>query len=560
MTAIPPLHGVPEKTDAPEPATLIDSLLAEQRQLTAVEEFSRAHDRHELREPHYQKLLPVTAPQPGQQLAFEVDLDKCSGCKACVTACHSLNGLDDGEAWREVGTLVSDDWRRPARHTVTTACHHCVDPGCLNGCPVLAYEKDSVTGIVCHLDDQCIGCEYCVMKCPYDVPKYSAHRGIVRKCDMCSQRLAVGEAPACAQACPNEAIRITVVDQSKVRGKYRQLSTLNSQPFAVSELGNDFLPASPNPAITLPTTRFISRKHLAPDLIPSDAAEVKLQPPHWPLAWMLVLTQLGVGALAALPLLPPSARPVLALLALAATLAGLAVSVSHLGRPTRAWRAFLGLRKSWLSREIVVFGLFAPLALTVTGMARFGFAASLVPAVLGITVAAGLLGVLCSGMVYHDTRRALWRGARSVGRFFGTTAVLGLAAAWMVAGWNGVPTPWPPLLLALAMTVKLAGEQRLFLRAGDDAADEVWPKDGNFDRWSLAHSAVLMRDQLGLLTRLRFACGVVGGVALPLLGFLPMGFRVTIAGAAFALCAAGELAERHLFFRVVVPPRMPGAA
>lgn len=528
---------------------MIDSLLAEQRQLTAVEEFSRAHDRHEIGEPHYKKLLPASAPQPGQQLAFEVDLDKCSGCKACVTACHSLNGLDDGESWREVGTLVSDDWRRPFRQIVTTACHHCVDPGCLNGCPVLAYEKDSVTGIVRHLDDQCIGCEYCVMKCPYDVPKYSEHRGIVRKCDMCSQRLAVGEAPACVQACPNEAIRITVVTQETVRAE-----------FAAANSANKFLPASPDPCITLPTTRFVSKRKLADDLIPSDAAEVKLQPPHWPLVWMLVLTQLGVGGVALLPLLPAPARPALALLSLAATLAGLTASISHLGRPTRAWRSFLGLRTSWLSREIVAFGAFVPFAAAMALMSPFNLSAG---SKLALGVAAsliGLSGVFCSGMVYHDTRRALWCGVRSVGRFFGTTAVLGLSAAWMIVAVKGIQAPLLPVLLALAMTAKLAGEQRLLRRAGDDAADEMWPKNGDFDAWSLAHSAVLMRDKLGLLTRARFASGVAGGVLLPLLGFLPTGAGAMMTSLAFAFCVAGELAERYLFFRVVVPPRMPGAA
>ena len=55
--------------------------------------------------------------------------------------------------------------------------------GCLNGCPVLAYEKDPVTGIVRHLDDQCIGCQYCMLKCPYDVPQVLAqarHRAQMR--------------------------------------------------------------------------------------------------------------------------------------------------------------------------------------------------------------------------------------------------------------------------------------------------------------------------------------------------------------------------------------------
>ena len=54
------------------------------------------------------------------------------------------------------------------------------------------------------------------MMCPYEVPQYSSTLGIVRKCDMCSQRLGVGEAPACVQACPNQAIRIAIVDVAAV--------------------------------------------------------------------------------------------------------------------------------------------------------------------------------------------------------------------------------------------------------------------------------------------------------------------------------------------------------
>src|SRR5205085_3191577 len=144
---------------------------------------------------------PLAAPGPGEQYAFEVDLDACTGCKSCVVACHALNGLDEDESWRSVG-LLQGARTAAFQQTVTTACHHCVDPACLTGCPVDAYEKDVQTGIVRHLDDQCIGCQYCVLKCPYDVPKYNARLGIVRKCDLCSSRLSAHEAPACAQACP----------------------------------------------------------------------------------------------------------------------------------------------------------------------------------------------------------------------------------------------------------------------------------------------------------------------------------------------------------------------
>ena len=193
---------------------LIDSLLTEQGDLSAVERFAQFHEDtiEPLQGRYYSALLPASPPGPGQQLAFEVDLDRCSGCKACVAACHTLNGLDDGEAWREVGLLVGGTATLPVLQHVTSACHHCLDPACLTACPVDAYEKDPVTGIVKHLDDQCFGCQYCTLACPYDVPKFHAEKGIVRKCDMCSDRLRGGEAPACVQACPHEAIRITVVD------------------------------------------------------------------------------------------------------------------------------------------------------------------------------------------------------------------------------------------------------------------------------------------------------------------------------------------------------------
>jgi Fe-S-cluster-containing dehydrogenase component len=228
---------------------LIGALLDEQGDLTAVERFAQFHEdvSGPLQSRFYSSLLPAQPPGPGQQYAFEVDLDRCSGCKACVAACHALNGLDDDEAWREVGLIVGGAPGLPVLQHVTTACHHCLDPACLNACPVDAYEKDPVTGIVKHLDDQCFGCQYCTLACPYDAPKFHAGKGIVRKCDMCGDRLKVGEAPACVQGCPHEAIRIRVVDRAAV--------------LAGAEL-NAFLPTAPDPGYTLPSTRYVTLQPL----------------------------------------------------------------------------------------------------------------------------------------------------------------------------------------------------------------------------------------------------------------------------------------------------------
>src|SRR4051812_38955499 len=339
MSALPP-------TD--EPRTLIDELLADQQRLTAVERFARSHERHELpaQARYYRELIPLAKPQPGEQYAFAVDLDKCTGCKACVSACHSLNGLDEDEIWRNVGSIHGGSRTEPYQQTVTTACHHCVEPGCLQGCPVMAYEKDAETGIVRHLDDQCIGCEYCLLKCPYDVPKYSKKRGIVRKCDMCYQRLAANEAPACVQACPNEAITIRLADVSATRA--------SAQP------GVRLLPGAFDSSYTLPTTTYTTRKTVPANAQPGDAYRLRLDQPHWPLIWMLLLSQLSAGLQVAVPwVISPNFAAVLAVAAFVVLQAGLILSVFHLGKPLKAWRFFLGLRTSWMSREILAFGLFA---------------------------------------------------------------------------------------------------------------------------------------------------------------------------------------------------------
>jgi Fe-S-cluster-containing dehydrogenase component/DMSO reductase anchor subunit len=523
--------------------TLIDALLAEQRQLTAVEEFARAHERHEITQPRYRALLPAAAPRLGQQYAFEVDLDQCSGCKACVTACHSLNGLDDDETWRSVGRLTSTDWRAPLQQVVTTTCHHCVDPACLNGCPVLAYDKDPATGIVRHLDDQCIGCQYCVMKCPYEVPQYSRARGIVRKCDMCSSRLAVGEAPACVQACPNEAISITVVEQSKVRGRYRDLP--GSQGIGNRRrvpAANAFLPDSPNPAITLPTTRYVSWRALPTDLTAVDADEVRRAKAHPPLTVMLVLSQFGVG-LALIDALTSGGSRRMGVVAVAVTALGMLVGVLHLGQPLKAWRSFLGWRKSWVSRELIAFGAFLG-ALGVhllSGHLLSAFLAAL----------AGVLAVACSAMVYVDTRRPFWNAPMTFGKFFGTTLLLGSAGALLLSTLDTAPIL--PLSLAVRLVVlgaviKLAVEQRIFRFLVNEQDPHLT---------ALNKSALLLKGPFGRLSRGRVMCAVVGGVVLPVM-MLAGAPVVGLAAIAFVLCLVGELIERHLFFVAEVAPKMPG--
>jgi formate dehydrogenase iron-sulfur subunit len=506
-----------------EPQTLIDELLAQQKSLTAVARFAEIHEQDALpaQARYYRDLIPLHKPAPGEQYAFEVDLDKCSGCKACVTACHSLNGLDEGEVWRSVGVLHGEANGHAVQKNVTTACHHCVEPGCLEGCPVLAYEKDSVTGIVKHLDDQCIGCSYCVLKCPYDVPKYSEKRGIVRKCDMCSSRLASGEAPACVQACPNEAIRITLVDREEV-----------SRAFA-GATENKFLPDSPDPNFTRPTTKYRSAEPLHSNLRGTDHAEIKPAKAHPSLVFFLVLTQLSVGGFTLAALLGRLNRAN-ATISLAAGLLGLAISVSHLGKPLKAWRAFLGLRTSWLSREIVAFGIFAPLAILLTlSFWLPGTALLHLQLLMAVSVSlTGMSGVLCSVMVYHDTRRKFWRWPATTEKFLGTSLILGAAM---------LNLPW---IVTIAAAFKFVCELSYSANFWSAANDRRFRFSQSRELERTRH---LLTHDLRTTYSLQLTTLALGAVAMPYSPIL-----------GFAMLLVSELLERHLFFVAVSPDRMPG--
>lgn len=517
---------------------LVDELLADQGRLqTPVARASIAHDQvSNLQSPisNYQSLIPLTAPGPGEQYAFEVDLDACSGCKACVVACHSLNGLDDEEAWRDVGLVTGGSRAAPYQQTVTTACHHCADPGCLNGCPVLAYEKDPLTGIVRHLDDQCIGCQYCILKCPYDVPKYNDRLGIVRKCDMCHQRLGAGEAPACAQACPTHAITIVKVSITGAGTPSPRVDT------------SAFLPAAPDPSYTQPTTRYVSKRPRPAEVQPADAAVLRPQPPHWPLVALLMLMPMAVGCGVADKALDLRTNA-LAVTGWCAGAAGLALAGLHLGRPLRAWRIFLGLRKSWFSREAVLFGAWFPLA-TAYVAARLGWLplpdGPWRPALAAGTAALGLAALFCSVMIYVDTRRVFWRFANTAPRFFGSAVILGLAAALTAPG---APRELG-LLLAAVTIVKLAFEARALapLQEEDDGLNSP-----------ARQTARLLAGPLRDANALRVLAALLGGILLP----LSVALGAAVAGAAWpalAFCLGGELAERYLFFRAVDAPKMPG--
>lgn len=503
---------------APE-RTLIDDLLDDQQRLyTPVADFSEKHDREPDLAGHYRNLIPLSKPGVGEQYAFEVALDKCTSCKACVTACHSQNGLDEDESWRDVGLLLGGESEPGWQQTITTACHHCADPECLNGCPVQAYEKSSDTGIVRHLDDQCIGCSYCIFKCPFDVPKHSKKRGIVRKCDMCHDRLAEGEAPACVQACPTEAIKIVKVDVAeKSKLGQRNLGWLNGAPAA---------------SITLPTTRFTGRE-VPLTAQAADHDHLRPEHAHWPLVLMLVLTQAAVGLFITASLLEASSplHLIFSLTSLALFSIGLIAATLHLGQPLKAWRFFLGLKTSWLSRELLAFTILGAF-LTAPLLNHLPFE---LPAVLNFlpnlvhhtafkvsSVLIALTAVFTSVKIYQTTPRTLWQGRITFPRFFGTVLAFGL----LTLSVQSLPATFA---FSTVMLFKLALDV-FQLRAPE-----------------LQREKKMVVGPLKSLSLLRVVAGLLAATSVYLSPWLALPFLLV-----------SQLAERTLYFKAVRPLKMPG--
>ena len=154
-----------------------------------------------------------------------VDLTRCIGCRACENACLIRQGFEglpsatfgygagDGHLSFRTRTFVdfpevsTDGGKR--RLPVKRQCMHCLEPACVSVCPVAALEK-TPRGPVLYREDRCIGCRYCILACPFSVPRYEWDNALtprVNKCDLCDDRIAAGLLPACVAACPTGTLK-----------------------------------------------------------------------------------------------------------------------------------------------------------------------------------------------------------------------------------------------------------------------------------------------------------------------------------------------------------------
>ncbi|MCB1446775.1 MAG: formate dehydrogenase subunit beta [Rhizobiaceae bacterium] len=166
-------------------------------------------------------------PAPDRRLtevAKLIDVSKCIGCKACQSACIEWNDThpdleENVGVYENPHDLTPDmftlmrftEYENPATNEFEwlirkDGCMHCADPGCLKACPAPGAIVQYSNGIVDFISDNCIGCGYCVAGCPFDIPRISQTAHVSKKCTLCSDRVAVGQGPACAKACPTKAI------------------------------------------------------------------------------------------------------------------------------------------------------------------------------------------------------------------------------------------------------------------------------------------------------------------------------------------------------------------
>jgi len=159
----------------------------------------------------------------GMKAAILTDLSKCIGCGACVLACGETNGLPVSDP---PARLSADAWtavRRQRGVNIRQQCMHCLDPACVSVCPVRALQKTN-DGPVIYDANRCIGCRYCMLACPFGIPKYEWDKRLpkVQKCIMCyDQRVSKGMQPACTSVCPTGATKFGDRDDLIVEAERR---------------------------------------------------------------------------------------------------------------------------------------------------------------------------------------------------------------------------------------------------------------------------------------------------------------------------------------------------
>lgn len=423
--------------------------------------------------------------------AFTFDASACTGCKACQVACKDKNNLPVGVLWRRVFEVSGGEWIQAGQawensvfaYNLSIACNHCVHPKCAGVCPTDAFVQRE-DGIVYIDGSKCMGCGYCAWACPYSVPQYNPDLGHMTKCNFCMDELDQGKPPACVAACPMRALDYAVIsEQSSVSS--HQSSVTSEQLSVIGEEYQELWekPAAehpfPLPAFSRTQPHLAIKPHpaMGNGLEKAVANREEVRPrretgrEELPLVAFTLLAQMAAGMAVAGLFFPFSPLRLLSI-GLLLGLGGL-VSFLHLGTKKNAWRAVMHLQKSWLSREILMVGLFgaawqlsftahSPLftdycSLVTVHCSLITDYSSLITALLGL----GL--VYSMSQVYRIKAVPAWNTWRTEAAFFLSAGILGLTGVSCGAGWVSA---WLPLWVLLAVEAGMA-------LSGQDHADKT---------------------------------------------------------------------------------------
>ena len=368
-------------------------------------------------------------------------MTKCIGCKCCVVACNEQNGNPAAINWRRVGEIEGGHYPYTQRHHLSMGCNHCLEPSCLIGCPVEAYTKDPITGVVCTAPIPASAASTAPGTAPTACRSTTPSAAWSASATCATTGWPTAWRPPACSACPEGAIAIEIVNIAEWRAR---LSAARTRP------------ACP-PRTTASRPRASRcRRTCCPTPAASIPQRIAPEHPHWPLVFMLVLTQLSVGAFAVLWLLDMLGARRRGLCALRPGVAGArrhqpgsfdAASGSPDLRLARAAKVCGVVAEPRSSRRL---SLFAGAASAFAGMLLSRSARSRRWPVL-LTLHLRRRGRHLLGPHLHGAARPAWYSGYTLAEFFSTALLLGplfvpcYGSLDARMDWIGSPVPAEPL-------------------------------------------------------------------------------------------------------------------
>jgi anaerobic dimethyl sulfoxide reductase subunit B (iron-sulfur subunit) len=387
---------------------------------------------------------------------FIFDASACSGCKTCQEACKDKNGLPVGVLWRRVIEVSGGKWQSAGSawensvfaYNLTLACNHCRHPKCAGVCPTDAYTVRP-DGIVLLDSSRCMGCGYCAWACPYGAPQYDGEQGIMTKCNFCYDNLDAGLPPTCVAACPLRVLDYGTIEELRNIKEGRNLWQLPAieHPFPLPKYSRTEprLVIKPHPGMKSTLEKKVSNWEEIQPALPSVNIQGIAAIHELPLVAFTLLTQMAAGMAVCGLVLSPLPQPILLSIGILLGM-GVLISFLHLGRKRNAWRAVIHLKKSWLSRETLMAGLFGAAWVLTAGLEWFHKA---IPG-------PWLMAILGLGLIYSMVRvyliRAVptWNSWRTLAAFFLSATTLGVLGVKL-----NTPFPGWAFIVGFALTAEM---------------------------------------------------------------------------------------------------------